>query len=178
MSEDQFLVGFCTFVAIAAFSLAATSLWSARKGHCPLMGFALSWLLPGFLATLQHDFMGQDTSVCFYMFAVFVAASSLFISAFSMLFPVSLVSELKSCAASGFKRQEKTKQTFEVEEAQCFMVPPCNSISLMAMMAAAALLAAVKHYEEVAAAASCGAFVVGKGATFVILFGTWSPLRT
>ena len=124
VSEDQFLFGMHSLVAIAAFSLAATSLWSARKGHCPLMGFARSWLLPGFLATFQHDFMGRDTSVCFHMFAVFVAASPLFFSAFSMLLPVCLLRELKSCAASGFKSQEKTKQTCEVEASLCFMVPP------------------------------------------------------
>ena len=70
VSEDQFLVGFYTFVAIAAFSLAATSLLSTRKEHCSLIGFALSCLLPGSLATFQHDVMGQDTSVCFYMFTV------------------------------------------------------------------------------------------------------------
>ena len=102
---------------------------------------------------------------------MFVAASPLFISPFSMLLRVSLVRELKSCAASGFKRQEKTKQTCEVEDSLCFMVPPCHSKGLMAVVAAAALKA-VKHYVEVAAAASCGAFVLGMGATFVILFGT------
>ena len=73
---------------------------------------------------------------------------------------------------SGFERQEKKKQTCEVEEAHCFMVPLCNSIGPVAVVAAAALFAVVKHYEEVAAAASCGAFVVGMGATLVILFGT------
>ena len=109
VSEDQFLFGVYALVAIAAFSLAATSVWSARKGHCPLMGFARSWLLPGFLATFQHDVMDLDTSVCIYLFAVFVAASPLFFSAFSMLLPVSLVRELKSCEASGCQRQEKTK---------------------------------------------------------------------
>ena len=125
VSEDQFLFGVYVLVAIAAFSLAATSVWSARKGHCPLMGFARSWLLPGFLATFQHYFMEFDASVCIYLFAMFVAVSPSFFSAFSMLLPVSLVRELKSC-----ERQEKTKQTCEVED---FMVPPCHSVGLTAV---------------------------------------------
>ena len=111
------------------------------------MGFARSWLLPGFLATFQHDFMDFDTSVCIYSFAVFVAVSPLFFSAFSMLLPVSLVRELKSC-----ERQEKTKQTCEVEDLLCLMVPPYHSAGLMAVVAAAALWAALMHYVEVAAA--------------------------
>ena len=37
---------------------------------------------------------------------------------------------------------------------------------------AAAALVAVKNYMDGTAAASCGAFVVGMGATLVILFGT------
>ena len=111
--------------------------------------------------------MDSDTSVCIYSFAVFVAVSPSFFSAFSMLLPVSLVRELKSC-----ERQEKTKQTCEVEELLCLMVPPCHSVGLTAVVAAAALWAALMHYVEIAAAASCSAFVLGMGVTFVILFGT------
>ena len=164
VSVGQFLLGVYVLVAIAAFSLAATSVWSARKGHCPLMGFARSWLLPGFLATFQHYFMEFDVSVCIYLFAMFVAVSPSFFSAFSMLLPVSLVRELKSC-----ERQEKTKQTCEVED---FMVPPCHSVGLTAVVTAAALWAAFMHYVETAAAASCSAFVLVMGVTFVILCGT------
>ena len=68
VSEDQFLFGVYVLVAIAAFSLAATSVWSARKGHCPLMGFARSWLLPGLLCLLPCRLRSSLLSACCFLF--------------------------------------------------------------------------------------------------------------
>ena len=88
-----------------------------------------------------------------------------------MMYPVSLVRELQSGAASGVEHKEEKKQIWKVEDAECFLLPSCNSTGPVAVVAAAALVA-VENYTDGTAAASCGAFVVGMGATLVILFGT------
>ena len=53
VSEDQFLFGVYSLVAIAAFSLAATSVWSARKGALPSDGFCPFVVAPWFSGYLS-----------------------------------------------------------------------------------------------------------------------------
>ena len=57
------------------------------------------------------------------------------------------------------KKDVKTENIETLKPFNTFktLVPLCNSIDPVAVVAAAALYAAVKHYLEVAAAACCGA---------------------